>query len=134
MRTRRTEYASFNVWTVHGTWFWSLVYPDRDGGAIGAAASRAEAVGEAQSAIERLPQLGGDTGTPLNGPTLTRTVQNSKDSPFHAGCKIDSANGDFSSSIASRSRSSKVPAVGESYNNLWQFTLQQYAARVAAAA
>jgi len=133
MRTRRTENASFNVWTVQGTWFWSLVYPDRDGGAIGAAASKAEAVGEAQTAIERLPQLRFDTGTPLNGPTLTRAVQNPKDSPFHAGCKIDSANGDFACLGASRKRRSKVRAVDENYENLWHLTLHEYAARVAAA-
>src|SRR5215469_12914863 len=58
MRTRKIECAmSFHLWTVQGTWFWSLVYPDRHGGAIGAAASEAEALGEAQAAIKRLPQL-----------------------------------------------------------------------------
>jgi hypothetical protein len=134
MRTRRTEYARFNVWTARGTWFWSLVYPDRDGGAIGVAASRTEAVGEAQSAIEQLPQLRCGTGTSLDSPTLTRAVQNSKDSPVYDDCDIDSANGVFSCSRASRKLSSKTSAVGESYNNLWQFTLQQYAARVVAAA
>jgi hypothetical protein len=133
MRTRRTEYARFNVWTARGTWFWSLVYPDRDGGAIGVAASRTEAAGEAQSAIEQLPQLCCDTGTSLASRTLTR-VQNSKYSPVYADCDIDSANAVFSCSRASRKLSSKTSAVGESYNNLWQFTLQQYAARVVAAA
>lgn len=42
----------FNLWTVQGAWFWSLVYPDRHGGAIGAAATEAEAVDEARKTIE----------------------------------------------------------------------------------
>jgi len=46
MRTPRNDCPMrFNVWNVHGTWFWSLVYPDQHGGAIGAAASEPEAVG-----------------------------------------------------------------------------------------
>jgi len=41
-----------NVWTAHGSWFWLLVYPDRHGGATGAAPTEAEAVREARAAIE----------------------------------------------------------------------------------
>src|SRR5436190_664690 len=57
MQKRMAECAaSFNVWTARGTWFWSLVYPGRLGGAIGAAPSQSEALGEAKAAIERLQQ------------------------------------------------------------------------------
>jgi len=107
MRTRKTECAmSFNLWTVQGTWFWSLVYPDRHGGAIGAAASEAEAVGEAQAAIKRLPQLLDDT--PLAPPR--------DDSRF-----------------IRRFQRSGMRTMGKSYNNLWRLTLRRYAARVDAA-
>jgi len=44
--------VSFVVWKGQGTWFWSLVRPYRQGGTIGAAASKAEAMREAQFAIE----------------------------------------------------------------------------------
>jgi hypothetical protein len=44
--------VSFVVWKGQGTWFWSLVRPYGKGGTIGAAASKAEAMREAQSAIE----------------------------------------------------------------------------------
>jgi len=97
---------SFNLWTVQGTWFWSLVYPDRHGGAIGAAASEAEALGEAQAAIKRLPQLLDDT--PLAPPR--------DDSRF-----------------IRRFQRSGMRTMGKSCNNLWRLTLRRYAARVAAA-
>jgi hypothetical protein len=44
----------FEVWTAQQTWFWCLVNPHRNGGAIGAAASEAEAVREATLAIEAI--------------------------------------------------------------------------------
>jgi hypothetical protein len=137
MQIRRTECAvTFNLWTVQRTWFWSLVYPDRDGGAIGAAASKAEAVGEAQAAIERLPEPGTDTGIPRASdadPSFTRPLQKSKDSHLHIGCKIDGATGEFACSPASPERPAKLRTMSDSYNDLWQVTLQQYAARIAAA-
>ena len=56
--------ASFTLWTMQRTWFWSLVYPDVQGGAIGAAASEAEALGEAQAVVKRFPELGVPIETP----------------------------------------------------------------------
>jgi hypothetical protein len=137
MRILRADCAvSFKVWTVQGTWFWSVVFPDRHSGAIGAAASEPQAVGEAQAVIKRLPQLRGDTRIPLapgDDSRFTRPFQSSKASQFHIGSEIDGATTHFGYSGASRKRSSKMPKMGESYNNHWQLTLQQYAARVAAA-
>ncbi|MBV8055360.1 MAG: hypothetical protein JOZ29_09270 [Deltaproteobacteria bacterium] len=125
---------SFNLWTVQGAWFWSLVYPDRHGGAIGAATSKAEAVGEAQAVIDRFPQPHDDTLlVPRGDSRFTRQFQGSKDSQFHIGSKIDGGTNDFACSHAPRKRSSRMRTMGESYNNLWQRTLRQYAARVAAA-
>jgi len=124
------------VWTVQRTWFWSLVYPDRHGGAIGAAASEAEAVEEAQAAIERVAQLCDDSGialAPGDGPGCRRRLQSSKDLQFFLGSKMAGANGDLAYPRASRKQRSKMRTIGERYNNLWQLTLQQYAARVAAA-
>ena len=51
----------FEVWTAQQTWFWSLVNPHRNGGAIGAAASEAEAVREATLLIEAI------SGEPISG-------------------------------------------------------------------
>jgi hypothetical protein len=45
--------VGINLWTAHGSWFWLLVYPDRHGGATGAAPTEAEAVREARAAFER---------------------------------------------------------------------------------
>jgi hypothetical protein len=52
---RNDQAARFNLWSSHRTWFWSLIYPDREGGAIGAATSEAEALDEAYAAIESPP-------------------------------------------------------------------------------
>ena len=107
MRMRKPECTvSFNLWTVQGTWFWSLVYSARHGGVIGAAASMAEALGEAQAVIERLPQLHNNT-------LLAPPRDNSK--------------------FIRRFQRSGMRTMGESYNTLWRLTLQRYAARVAAA-
>src|SRR5262249_48145607 len=99
MGTRRTEYAaSFNLWTIQGTWFWLLLYPDRRGGRIGAAASEAEAMAEAKAAIRHLPQKYNDHEAPPapcddlpsfgRGPTST-------DSQFRSGSRIDDTVNDF---------------------------------------
>jgi hypothetical protein len=45
--------VSFAVWAVQGSWFWSLVRPYCEGGTIGAAGTEAEAMREAQVAIEQ---------------------------------------------------------------------------------
>jgi hypothetical protein len=128
--------VSFNVWSVRGTWFWSLFYPDRHGGAIGAAASEAEAVWEAQAAIERLAQLRDESGiaeTHCDDSRVAARLRNSKDSQFPAGLQVDNASSDFSRVRASRTQNSQMRTIGESYNKLWRLTLLQYAARVAAA-
>ena len=45
--------AGFEVWTGGQSWFWCLLSPRR-GGAIGAAASEADAIREARAAIEEI--------------------------------------------------------------------------------
>jgi hypothetical protein len=55
MRIRRDHLgAGFEVWTGGQSWFWCLLNPRRDGGAIGAAATEADAVREAFAAIEEM--------------------------------------------------------------------------------
>ncbi len=45
----------FEVWTGQRTWFWFVASPRGNGGAIGAAASEADAVREARLSIEQMP-------------------------------------------------------------------------------
>jgi len=55
MHIRRDHLGTgFEVWTGGQTWFWCLLNPRRDGGAIGAAATEADAVREAFVAIEEM--------------------------------------------------------------------------------
>ncbi|MGA8058210.1 MAG: hypothetical protein WB999_08200 [Candidatus Binataceae bacterium] len=55
MRSRRDHLGTgFEVWTGGQSWFWCLLNPRRDGGAIGAAATEADAVREAFVAIEEM--------------------------------------------------------------------------------
>jgi hypothetical protein len=61
MRSHSHLGTHFEVWTAQQTWFWSLVNPHRNGGAIGAAASEAEAVREATLLIEAI------SGEPISG-------------------------------------------------------------------
>ena len=135
MQIRRTEGAvSFNVWTSQRTWFWSLMYPDREGGAISAAPSEAEALDEAHTAIERLLQPRDTAGilpAPCEDSRFTQRYQSSKDSRFHIGRKMKAADGDAACSRGTSKRQAQMPTMDQSYNNLWQLTLQQYAARVA---
>ena len=46
--------TSFEVWDGQQTWFWFVIDPHRDGGAIGAAASETGAVRDACMAIEEM--------------------------------------------------------------------------------
>ncbi len=46
--------VSFDIWTGQWTWFWSLVNPQLDGGAVGAAPTEADAIREARIAIEEM--------------------------------------------------------------------------------
>jgi hypothetical protein len=53
MRIPKYEhFAKLNIWTVEGTWFWSVVDGENQAGAVGAATSKAEALHEAHAAIE----------------------------------------------------------------------------------
>jgi hypothetical protein len=56
MRSRGENYlgVGFEIWTGQWTWFWSLVDPQLDGGAVGAASTEAEARREARMAIEEI--------------------------------------------------------------------------------
>jgi hypothetical protein len=45
---------TFEVWTHEGIWFWSIVHSRRNCGAVGAAATEAEALSEARSSIEEM--------------------------------------------------------------------------------
>jgi hypothetical protein len=55
MRVRKDHLgAGFEVWTGGQSWFWCLLNPRRDGGAIGAAATEADAIREAFVAIEEM--------------------------------------------------------------------------------
>src|SRR5215467_7141960 len=113
MRVLRIDPAvCFNVWTSHGTWFWSLIYPDRDGGAIGAATSEAQALHEAHAAIERLPHRH-DTIKPLVAPRedskFIRGFHSSNDSQLHIGGKMEVARGEFACFHAFRRRWAKMP-------------------------
>jgi hypothetical protein len=58
MRSRRDYLGTgFAVWTGELTWFWRVLNSHHSGGAVGAAASEAEAVREACIAIEEMSAL-----------------------------------------------------------------------------
>jgi hypothetical protein len=132
---KRTEcIASFKLWTSQRTWFWSLIYPDREGGAIGAATSKAKALHDVHAAIERLRHQRDTVVTlvaPFEDSKLIRGCRSSKGSQFHFGGRRAAANGKLASSSAAPKRRAKMPALTRSYSDLWQLTLHQYAARVA---
>ena len=52
MRSRTYLGTRFEIWSGERTWFWLVPDPFRDAGAIGTAASEAEAVDEARELIE----------------------------------------------------------------------------------
>ncbi len=151
MRVRRVESGvGFNVWTVQGTWFWLLVYPDRHGGAIGAAATEVEAVREACAAIDLLSELGCDCGLspclsssanpcasafqPRNDVTLIRAFPHSREpSEFGVRFKVDGASAVIGREHPGRKRGSNLQKLRKRYNNVWHSSLASYAARVAAA-
>lgn len=49
---RHYQGIDFEVWDGQQTWFWFVIDPHRDGGAIGAAASETEAVRDACLSID----------------------------------------------------------------------------------
>jgi hypothetical protein len=74
---RRIESAvGVNLWTVQGIWFWSLIFRDRHGGAIGAAASEAEAMAEARATFEGISPVCSDW-------PLERCCERCGTEPFH---------------------------------------------------
>jgi hypothetical protein len=55
MRNRSNHLgSSFEIWNSNQGWFWLVVNSDRSGGAIGSAATEAEAIREARISVERL--------------------------------------------------------------------------------
>src|SRR5215472_18347910 len=54
MRSRSYLGIDFKLWSNQRVWFWSVANPYSNGGAIGAAATEAEAVREACTAIEEI--------------------------------------------------------------------------------
>jgi hypothetical protein len=54
MRTSNYLGTSFAIWNGRHTWFWFVADPSRSGAAIGAAANKAEAIGEAHRSIEEM--------------------------------------------------------------------------------
>jgi hypothetical protein len=54
MRIRSHLGSCFEVWNGEQTWFWFVANAHRNGGAIGAAATEAEAIREACSSIEEI--------------------------------------------------------------------------------
>lgn len=46
--------VGFDIWKGQWTWFWSLINPQLDGGAVGAAPTEADAIREARLAIEEM--------------------------------------------------------------------------------
>ncbi len=51
---RHYQGVDFEVWDGQQTWFWFVIDPDRDSGAIGAAASEIEAVRDACCSIDEM--------------------------------------------------------------------------------
>jgi hypothetical protein len=68
VRNRSHMGVGFEVWNSQRTWLWHVVNPHRNGGAIGAAASEAEAIREARSSIEEMTvrRRSGDATMPVN--------------------------------------------------------------------
>jgi hypothetical protein len=57
MHSRSHLGIGFELWSNQRVWFWSVVNPRGNGGAIGAATTEAEAMREACAAIEELSAL-----------------------------------------------------------------------------
>jgi hypothetical protein len=53
--------ARFEVWTGESTWFWHVFNPHNNGGAVGVAATEADAIREACMAIEERCTSGCET-------------------------------------------------------------------------
>jgi hypothetical protein len=130
MRKRSTEYSvSFNVWTVQGSWFWSLAYPRHEGGAIGAAASQSEAIQEARAAAKQLALADGEHGIHwrLTAPAgLTHQIR--KDSRSRINYEVDRIAPDSECSQLARALSMTRPAIGDFYHR--QVALRQYVTQV----
>jgi hypothetical protein len=114
MRSDRTDRA-FRIWNSRGTWFWLVVPDDRNAGAIGATASKAEAIGEAQAAALSTPDVGGlDRG---NSTIISRSQPNQK------GAGLD-----VLASCCRPEPGVRVRPDRERYLNLWRDLLRSYSA------
>jgi hypothetical protein len=56
--------VAFDLWTSQGTWFWYVPDQQRNGGTIGAAETRTEAIREARSSIEEKSARAGQVVRP----------------------------------------------------------------------
>jgi hypothetical protein len=134
MRKQKIECAvRFNLWNVHGSWFWCLVYPRQEGGAIGVAPSEPQAVEEARAAIRQVAQLDSEHGMPLRLSAktgLTEQIQYSKDSQSRIRSKLDQR-ARHSECFRPRARRLTRPGIADVYKNLWEVALRQYVTQVA---
>jgi hypothetical protein len=66
----------FELWNGQRTWFWYVVYPRRNGGAIGVAANEADAIREARSSIEEMlaRHRAGAAASPVIGKTAAASA------------------------------------------------------------
>jgi hypothetical protein len=72
--SRYYQGLGFNLWTSRGAWFWQLVNRCRGAGAIGAAPTETEALGEVYAAIEEV-----SARCPLAAPALTLSGNESRE-------------------------------------------------------
>jgi len=118
MEMRESEHAViFDLWTMHGTWFWSLIYPDRHGGAVGAAISEAEALREAHAAMAQMPQ-----SPDLMAPVCDH-LNRWKYSTVPSDAENNRTNDEIRDFDASPQQGSRLRIMGHSYNRLWQLRL-----------
>jgi hypothetical protein len=91
MRSNRDHQGTcFDVWSGQANWFWFVVNSRRDGGAIGSAATEADAVREACVAIEEMAGSGGG-----NAPSLHLAP----DLPFDSVITREACHEDWTSSL-----------------------------------
>jgi hypothetical protein len=67
---------TYEVWTGQGTWFWYVANPQRNCGAIGAAATETEAIGEARSSIEEMSARAEHVSSPRSSLTMPPRSRN----------------------------------------------------------
>jgi len=91
MRSNRDHMGTgFDVWSGQANWFWFVVNPRRHGGAIGSAATEADAVREARAAIEEMTMLGSED---------TPSLHLATDLPFESVIAREAGHEGWSSSL-----------------------------------